>query len=198
MNNTKRVVLYALLTAIVLLMGFTPIGYLRTGVLSITFLSVPVIVGAMLLGVGGGAVLGAVFGLTSFIQALMGDFFGATLLSINPLYTAILCFVPRILAGIGCALSFNALKGKARYVLSSLCAPLLNTVLFTVTLVLLFGKSDYIVNMRAGKNLLSFFAAFVGINGLIEAVVCTIVGSAVGAAIFKYAKRFDIKNLRNK
>ncbi len=191
MNNTKRVVLYALLTAIVLLMGFTPIGYLRTGVLSITFLSVPVIVGAMLLGVGGGAVLGAVFGLTSFIQALMGDFFGATLLSINPLYTAILCFVPRILAGIGCALSFNALKGKARYVLSSLCAPLLNTVLFTVTLVLLFGKSDYIVNMRAGKNLLSFFAAFVGINGLIEAVVCTIVGSAVGAAIFKYAKRFD-------
>ena len=191
MNNTKRVVLYALLTAIVLLMGFTPIGYLRTGVLSITFLSVPVIVGAMLLGVGGGAVLGAVFGLTSFIQALMGDFFGATLLSINPLYTAILCFVPRILAGIGCALSFNALKGKARYVLSSLCAPILNTVLFTVTLVLLFGKSDYIVNMRAGKNLLSFFAAFVGINGLIEAVVCTIVGSAVGAAIFKYAKRFD-------
>lgn len=191
MNNTKRVVLYALLTAIVLLMGFTPIGYLRVGVLSITFLSVPVIVGAMLLGVGGGAVLGAVFGLTSFIQALMGDFFGATLLSINPLYTAILCFVPRILAGVGCALSFNALKGKTRYVLSSLCAPLLNTVLFTVTLVLLFGKSDYIVNMRAGKNLLSFFAAFVGINGLIEAVVCTIVGSAVGAAIFKYAKRFD-------
>lgn len=187
MNKTKKTVLCALLTAIVFLMGFTPIGYLRIGALSITFLSVPVIVGAILLGIGGGAFLGGIFGLTSFIQCFTGDVFGATLFSIDPLFTVILCFVPRILAGVGCAAIFKAMKGNARFVVASLCAPVLNTLFFTSTLWLLFGSTDYISQMNLGTNLLAFFAGLVGINGIIEAAVCTAAGSAVGTAIYKYA-----------
>ena len=39
----------ALLTAIVILMAFTPLGYLRIGITQITFIVVPVAVGAVLL-----------------------------------------------------------------------------------------------------------------------------------------------------
>ena len=74
----------ALLSAIVWLMAFTPIGYLRTAGLEITFILIPVIVGGIVLGPAAGTILGLQFGITSFIQCFGISFFGSTLLSINP------------------------------------------------------------------------------------------------------------------
>ena len=67
-KRINKLVQLGLLTAIVILMAFTPLGYLRTAGLEITFIMIPVIVGAILLGPGAGALLGGVFGLTSFVQ----------------------------------------------------------------------------------------------------------------------------------
>lgn len=190
MNNTKKLVLYALLTAIIVLMGFTPIGYLNIGLIQITFLTIPVIVGAITLGPTGGAICGAVFGATSFIQALMGNPFGMALLGINPLLTVVLCFVPRILMGWLCGLIFRAMKRlKIRYIVGSLSAPVLNTVLFTSGLLLLFGRSEYITTLRAGRNLLNFAVWFVGINGALEAIVCTICGAAIAAVLDRVVRK---------
>ena len=63
--STKQLVEMALLTAIIILLAFTPIGYIRTLGLEITLIVVPVTVGAVTLGPSAGAVLGAVFGITS-------------------------------------------------------------------------------------------------------------------------------------
>lgn len=63
-----RLVLTALLTALIIVMAFTPLGYLKAGAIEITFITIPVIIGAVLLGPVGGLFLGAVFGITSFIQ----------------------------------------------------------------------------------------------------------------------------------
>jgi len=68
--STTKFVEMALLVAIILLMAFTPIGYIKTFGLEITLIVVPVTVGAITLGPAAGAVLGAVFGITSFIQCL--------------------------------------------------------------------------------------------------------------------------------
>lgn len=59
----------ALLTALVLIMAYTPLGYLKTpwGV-EITFIVIPVAVGSIILGPMAGGFLGLVFGLTSFFQ----------------------------------------------------------------------------------------------------------------------------------
>lgn len=70
----------AILIAIILVMAFTPLGYLKTAGLEITFIQVPVIVGAILMGPTAGAILGGVFGLTSFIQCFGLSAFGAALL----------------------------------------------------------------------------------------------------------------------
>jgi len=86
--NTLYMVELALMTAIIFIMAFTPLGYFRTLGLSITFLTVPVAVGAIILGPKGGAVCGLVFGITSFIQCFASGAFGAMLLSINPAGTA--------------------------------------------------------------------------------------------------------------
>ena len=67
----------AVLIAIMLILAFTPLGYLRIGPLAISLMTIPVVIGAMILGPAGGAVLGLVFGLTSFYQCFAGDPFGA-------------------------------------------------------------------------------------------------------------------------
>ena len=66
--STKYLVEMALLVAIILLMAFTPIGYIKTAGLEITLIVVPVAVGAVTLGPTAGAILGGVFGITSFIN----------------------------------------------------------------------------------------------------------------------------------
>ena len=67
-EKTIKMVQMAILIAVLLVMSFTPLGYLHIGPLSISLLTIPVVIGAMLIGPGAGAVLGAVFGITSFAQ----------------------------------------------------------------------------------------------------------------------------------
>lgn len=186
MKNTKTLVTYGLLTAIIVLMAFTPIGYLKTLGIEITFLMIPVIVGAVVLGPRAGAFLGGVFGITSFIQCFGMSTFGAELLAINPIFTFILCMLPRILAGACCGVIFKSLKNHSEtlsYFAASVSGALLNTIFFVLGLILLFGSSEYIKAMQGGKNLLAFAVVFVGLNGAIEAVVATIAGTAIGKAI---------------
>ena len=59
-------VLLALFTAIIFVLGFTPLGMIPLGLIKATTLYVPVIVGCLLLGPKYGAVLGFMFGLVSF------------------------------------------------------------------------------------------------------------------------------------
>ncbi|MFQ9820665.1 MAG: ECF transporter S component [Acutalibacteraceae bacterium] len=61
MQKTVRLVELALLTAIIAVMTFTPIGYLKLGPLELTLIMVPVIIGAVTLGPAAGAFFGARF-----------------------------------------------------------------------------------------------------------------------------------------
>jgi len=171
-----------------LIMAFTPVGYLKIGVVEITFMMIPVIVGAVMLGPSYGAVLGFVFGLTSFIQCFGMSPFGTMLASINLFFTAIMCFVPRILMGWLTGLIYKILN-KNKYIATgaaSIAAPVMNTVFFIGALMLLFGNSDFILEIRDGRALMAFFTWFVGLNGLLEAIVSFIAGTAVSIALLKF------------
>ena len=60
--DTRQMVTTAMLCAILLMMSFTPLGYLNIGPLAISFNMIPVDIGAIVLGPVGGLILGAVFG----------------------------------------------------------------------------------------------------------------------------------------
>ena len=102
-GNLFTLTLLALFIAIMLVMNFTPLGYITTGLFSITLMTIPVALGAVCTGVTGGAVLGFVFGLTSFLQAFgigyMIDPSAATLFTTKPIAYTITCFIPRIVTG---------------------------------------------------------------------------------------------------
>ena len=141
--STKYLVEMALLVAIILIMAFTPIGYIRTAGLEITLIVVPVAVGAVTLGPAAGAILGGVFGVTSFIQCFGMSPFGAALLGINGFLTFLVCVPTRILMGWLTGLIYKGLrKNKAAvrcicYDQQPLC-PLLNTTIFMGMLVIGF------------------------------------------------------------
>lgn len=189
--STKQFVELALLVAIIVLMAFTPIGYIRTFGLEITLIVVPVAVGAVTLGPVAGAILGAVFGLTSYIQCFGMSPFGTVLLGINPVYTFIVCVVSRVLMGWLTGVIYQTLKKvqsirKVSVVIANLIGPLLNTCFFMGTLILFFYHTEYIQGLATSmgvSNALAFVIAFVGVNGLIETVACFVVGSAVSKAL---------------
>ena len=194
--STKYLVEMALLVAIILIMAFTPIGYIRTAGLEITLIVVPVAVGAVTLGPAAGAILGGVFGITSFIQCFGMSAFGTLLLGVNPVFTFLVCVPTRILDGWLTGLIYAGLKktkipSAGSVTLASLCCPLLNTTFFMGMLVIGFYNTEYIqsfVSALGAKNALLFILAFVGVNGLVEAIVCFVVGTAISAALKKALK----------
>lgn len=192
--NTLRIALLGLFSALILLMSFTPLGYLKTAVFEITFLMIPVAVGAVVLGPRDGALLGGLFGLTSFIQAASGSsYFGFMCFTASPVGAFLMCLVPRILLGLVSGLIFKWLSGKTNEKLACgaacLAAPILNTVLFMSLLLLFFWHSDYIQSLAAGMSILPFVAAFVGLNGVIEAAACFVIGTAVSLALLNVQKK---------
>lgn len=196
--DTRYMVELAMMIAIILLMSFTPLGYIRTPGLSVTLLTIPVAVGAVILGPKGGAVCGLAFGATSFYMALTGSSaFAAMLLSISPVGTFITCIVARVLEGWLTGLIFAALYKKAStkkisYYIASLACPLLNTLFFMGFLCIFFYNTEYIQGIASGLgvgNPILFVAAFVGIQGLIEAGICFVIGSIVSRALFSALKR---------
>ena len=195
-KGTRSMVELSLMSAIIIVMAMTPLGYLKTPFLSITLLTIPVAVGSIILGPGGGAFLGAIFGATSFAQALSGAGMTAILLQTHPLGVLFLCFVPRILEGFLCGLIAKLLRKtkfkKAAFYIAGISCPVLNTVLFMGTVVTLFYQTDYIqtlVNNFGAKNPLGFIVALVGFQGLVEAVVCGAVSGTVSLTLAKALKR---------
>ncbi len=188
-SKTLFMVELALMIAIIFIMAFTPLGYLKTPGLSITFLTVPVAVGAIILGPKAGAICGFAFGITSLIQCFGLSAFGTILLSINPIGTAFTCIVPRVLEGWLCGLIFKALRKFMKnpaYFIASLACPLLNTLLYMSSLVFFFYNTDYIqsfVNTLGVTNPLAFVVAFVGAQGLIEAIVCFAIAGIVSRTL---------------
>lgn len=191
-QKTTSLAVYAMLTAVILVMSFTPLGYLTVGPVKMTLIMIPVAVGAVTMGPAGGAFLGLVFGLTSFAQCFGLDPFGTTLMSLSPVYTLIMCIVPRALMGYLCGLIFKGLSKYSRkgaYIVACLSAAVLNTAFFMTFLILLFGKTEYIASFRGGLSILAFTAAFVGINGLAEIAASALIGSPVCAALDKAFKK---------
>ena len=197
-NRTVNLTVTAALAAIIIVMTFTPIGYLTLGVVEITFLTIPVAIGAIVCGPGCGATLGAVFGATSFIQCLgigRPSPFGMALFSINPLSTVLICFVPRILAGLVAGLIFKAFKrkkGTVSYAITALSTGIFNTLFFVTILITCFSM-DSLTGLQLGENISQVISAIVTANAVIEWIVCLVIGFAVSKALNAVIKTKRLK-----
>lgn len=194
-TRTQKMVQMAILIAIMLIFAYTPLGYLKAGPIEITFMVLPVAIGAIILGPAAGAILGGIFGVTSFIQCFGASSFGVLLLGLNPFATFITCIVPRVLCGWLSGLIFKALHntGKmktASYFIAALATALLNTFFFMSCIIVFFWNNDTFISTMAGSQLPTnaiwpFLVAFVGVNGVVEAAVNFIAAGTVSKVLSK-------------
>ena len=110
-EKTYELVLTALFTAIIVIMAFTPLGYIPLVVINATIIHIPVILGALFLGPKKGAFLGFIFGLTSFINNtfkaatasafVFSPVLAANIAGVSGIFKSLyICFIPRILVGV--------------------------------------------------------------------------------------------------
>ncbi len=191
-EKVTRLVLLALFTAIMIIMSTTPLGYLNIGPLAITLNVIPLGIAAIALGPTGGLAMGAVFGITSFLQCIgVGGVsaMGAALFQLNPVLAFLQRFVPRVLDGLIIGLLHKVMVKKIGEKIScfitGFLAAFLNTALFMGALVLLFGNTTYLQELMGGKNVIVFICTFVGINAIFEILASTVITGSIGSVLHK-------------
>lgn len=201
-NNTRKLILTSLFSGIIILLNFSPIGYIQLPLVKATIIHVPVIIGSILLGPKIGASLGIVFGLTSlynntFMPTVLSFAFSPLIplpgRSSGSLIALIITFLPRILVGIFPYYVFKwlnqLLKGKYKVLslgISGIIGSMTNTVLVMHLIYYLFrdsyGQAYNIAISAVYKTLL----AMVFTNGIPEAIVAAIITAAVCNSLRRY------------
>lgn len=199
-TKTQKQVLLASFAAIILLLAFT-FGYIVVGPFKITIIHIPVIVGAILLGPKYGAVLGATFGLSSFISATFTPV--VTSFAFSPFYpggnawSLFVCFVPRICVGILPYFVFQAIRKsgkrtKTRTTIAlgaaGITGALTNTILVLGSIYIFFGEKYASGIGVAYDFLVKALIAIVASNGIPEAIAAAILTIAIGRVLLSIFK----------
>ena len=186
---TRKLVLTAALSALIIVLGITKLGLIPLGpAASITILHVPIILAACLIGLPYALFTGAVFGIMSLVQAAMSPSGVLDPLFVNPLVSVL----PRMLVGlIAWALwvAFNKIPKLPKTVSAGITA-FLSTVCHTLlvigSLYLFQGAAT-----REGMGGMGYFAV-IGVlapQAALEAVAATIICVAVYVGLFVSSKR---------
>lgn len=161
MSRVQRMTLLALLTAIVVVLQLLG-SFIRFGQFSISLVLVPIVLGAAMLGVGAGAWLGLVFGVTVLMSGDAAAFF-----AISAVGTVVTVLGKGILAGFTAGGVYKLLEKKsvlAATIAAAVVCPVVNTGIFFLGCLLFF--LDAIAEMAAGAGQSAFaFIIFVYIGG---------------------------------
>lgn len=199
-TKTKNLTLTAILVAVMLLFGFTPIGYIPIGPVQITLMCLPVIIGTLVLGLRTGFFLGIVFALTSVAQLFMNPspvlapLFFSPENWYEPLIFMLIIFIPRLAIGPVTYLVSKGLKtrhGKLDLGITCAIGSLTNTIGFLGMLYLFFGHriGEIIANIGLPYNSAGAFVLIIGsTNGLPEAGVAVAICLPVVLALRKAYK----------
>ena len=203
--------LIAIFTAIIFVLSFTPIGYIQLGLIKATIIHVPVIIASILLGPKRGAILGFVFGLTSFISnttaPVVSSFIFTPFANLpgethGSLLSLITCFVPRIMVGIvpfyvnQLISRFTKNKSTLQYAISGMVGSLTNTLLVLGSIILLFKDAYAKINQVNTTGLYKIIGGIIFSNGIIEAMVAGVIVSLVCRSLMSNRKiEKMIKNL---
>ena len=200
-KEIQGLVLTALFSAIIIIMAFTPLGYIPLGIINATIIQIPVIVGALFCGPKQGAFLGFLFGLTSFLKntimpatlsafvfspVLAAGMFGAK----GVVFSTFICFVPRILVGVLPYYVYKALKNCSKwktlnFVIAGVVGAFTNTFLVMGSIYVLYKDAYAAAQGIDPVAVLGVIAGIIGFNGVLEALLSGVIVSAVGAVLVK-------------
>lgn len=186
-----ELVLTAIFSSLIIVMTLIPnLGYISVSILEITTLHIVVILGATVLGWKYGAIIGGVWGLTSFLRAFTNPLW---ILFTNPLISV----VPRIIVGLVAGLVFTALKKTklpklATGAIAAVAGTITNTVL-VLSAIYIFG--NMIESYRDVYDIVSaIYTTVIGVNGVVELVAAVIIVPTVYLALENVKRNYGYKD----
>ncbi|WP_069999854.1 ECF transporter S component [Cellulosilyticum sp. I15G10I2] len=164
--SVKDLTVLGMLSGIIVLLAYTPIGLIPLGPISASTIHIPVIVGAMILGPKKGIALGTVMGTISFIRALTAPGWLDQLFR-NPLVS----ILPRVFIGVAAYYMYRWIKDVSQkdtiaYIMGSIAGSLTNTILTlgALTIATTFAFPDKL------QEVVALVVTIVSTSGLVEAI----------------------------
>lgn len=197
----KELVLTGLFSAIIIIMAFTPLGYIPLGIINATIIQIPVIIGALFCGPKQGAFLGFLFGFTSFLKntitpATLSAFVFSPVLAANMfgakgvLFSTFICFVPRILVGVLPYFIYKGMKKLSKwkplnFAVAGVFGAFTNTFLVMGSIYVLYKDAYASAQGIDPSAVLGVIAGVISFNGVIEAILSGVLVSALGVVLNK-------------
>ena len=191
-QKIKRMVGISLLMGMIIVLQFVgsmipPIG----GLVSISLVLIPIVLGAAAFGPGCGAFLGAVFSVIVIINCITGaDVGGAMVFQANPALCILVVLAKGILAGLFSGLVYKLLHKKNAYV-AMLCAsivcPVVNTGVFVTCMALFF--TDVLAAWAGGGDLLGYVLTGLVLCNFVPEMLINVVFSPAGQTILRVVRK---------
>ena len=186
--STKAMVITAVLSAIIVIMGYTPLGLIPLPTMTATILHIPVAIGAILYGPKIGLILGTVMGFTTLSKALLAPVGPLDPLFINPLISVL----PRALMGLMTAYVFIILhKGIKKMGMSvgitAAIGSILNTVLTLGALGIVHSNklAQILEGLQMPGTVMAFLLGIVATNGVAETIITVLIVTPIVLALRK-------------
>lgn len=191
MSGTQKLTLLALMTAIVVVLQLLG-SFIRFGGFSVSLVLVPIVLGAAILGVGAGAWLGLVFGVTVLVSGDAAAFF-----SISALGTVVTVLGKGVLAGLAAGAVYRLLAEKSKLaatVAAAVVCPVVNTGIFFLGCVTFFLDAISEIAAGQGQNVFAFIIfVYIGGNFLFELLFNVVLAPVILRLVAVGRKMIDKK-----
>ncbi|MDE6442765.1 MAG: ECF transporter S component [Clostridia bacterium] len=203
-NIAFLAVLVALVVVLQLWGSVIPIG---AGGLNLSFVLVPITLGAIILGPIGGLILGFIFGFVVLMTGVTGtNFFTAYVLNDSPFFTVITVLLKGMVAGGVAGILYKVVSKKNKYVavfVASATVPILNTGIFILGALCMSGSINTFVSSYMpdfdGKNIIYIvIVGLVTVNFFIELAINLICAPALYTVDNVIEKQLVKKYKKNK
>lgn len=200
--DTRYMATLAMLCGLLLVMGLTGIGFIPLPVIKATTMHIPVILGAVLLGPGAGAALGAVFGLCSIwanttTPGLLSFAFSPFMTTeglvgaVKSLWIALVC---RILFGLIAGWLWKLFKKMLKQDYAALpvtaaIASICHTLLVMGSIYLLLAQQYAAAKNVAITAVFGLVMGTVTASGIPEAIIAAILVTVIGKALLHLMAR---------
>ena len=204
-HDTRWMVSVALMAAIVIVLANTPLGMIQLPIIKATTVHIPVILGAILLGPGAGAILGAVFGICSLVSNTMAP----TLLSFafSPFLstTGIPGALKAIWISVGCRILIGVVAGwlwvlftkiKLNQIIAlpivGFVGSMVNTITVMGSIYLLFAQQYAQAKDVAISAVWGLVMGTVTASGIPEAIAAAILVLALGKVLVVVFRKMNL------
>ena len=181
-------VLIGALSAIIVILGYTPLGLIPLGITTATILHIPVAIGGILYGPKVGLALGTVMGLTTMSKALLAPVSPLDPLFMNPLVSVL----PRAIMGVLVGYIFIWLTKVVKRTsisigITAAIASMANTVLTLGALAVVYSKQidEILQQLGMSGTVITFIIGIAATSGVAETIITVIVVVPIVMALRK-------------